>query len=58
VHAFGPRAEGAQGKTSTSSEGIDWAAQRGARIVNMSLCRPADPRLADALAKVRSAARP
>jgi subtilisin family serine protease len=53
VHAFGLRAEGAQGTTFDIVKGLDWAAQRGARIVNMSFAGPADPRLADALAKAK-----
>jgi subtilisin family serine protease len=53
VHAFGVRAEGAQGTTFDIVKGLDWAAERGARIVNMSFAGPADPRLADALAKAR-----
>ena len=53
VHAFGLRAAGAQGTTFDIVKGLDWAAQRGARIVNMSFAGPADPRLADALARAR-----
>jgi subtilisin family serine protease len=53
VHAFGLRAEGAQGTTFDIVKGLDWAAQRGARIVNMSFAGPADLRLADALAKAK-----
>jgi subtilisin family serine protease len=53
VHAFGLRADSPQGTTFDIVKGLDWAAQRGARIVNMSFAGPADPRLSDALAKAK-----
>jgi subtilisin family serine protease len=51
VRAFGPHSAGAQGTTFDIVKGLDWAAERGARIVNMSFAGPPDPRLHDALAR-------
>jgi hypothetical protein len=42
---------GNDGTTFNILKGLDWAAARGARIVNMSFAGPPDPRLRDALAK-------
>src|SRR5262249_36764084 len=40
VHAFGPRTEGTQGTTFDIVKGLDWAAEQGARIINMSFAGP------------------
>ena len=49
VRAFG--AGNSEGTTFAIIKGLDWAADHGARIVNMSFAGPPDPRLRDALAK-------
>lgn len=49
VRAFDPRAHSGEGTTFSIVKGIDWAAENGARIINMSFAGPADPRLADVL---------
>jgi len=49
VRAFG--AANSEGTTFAIIKGLDWAAEHGARIVNMSFAGPPDPRLKDALAK-------
>lgn len=49
VHAFSSSTTTAEGTTFNILRGLDWAAERGARIVNMSFAGPADPRLRDAL---------
>jgi hypothetical protein len=51
VRAFSSRADSAEGTTFNIIKGLDWAAEQGARIVNMSFAGPSDPRLRDALAK-------
>ena len=51
VRAFGPKANSAQGTTFDIVKGLDWAAEQGARIVNMSFAGPPDPRMHDALLK-------
>jgi subtilisin family serine protease len=51
VRAFGPRSAGAEGTTFDIIKGLDWAAERGARVVNMSFAGPPDPRLHDALVR-------
>jgi subtilisin family serine protease len=51
VRAFTPGASTAEGTTFNIIKGLDWAAEQGARIVNMSFAGPSDPRLRDALAK-------
>jgi hypothetical protein len=50
VRAFGS-GTGNDGTTFNILKGLDWAAERGARVVNMSFAGPADPRLRHALAK-------
>jgi subtilisin family serine protease len=49
VRAFG--ASSAEGTTFAIIKGLDWAADQGARVVNMSFAGPPDPRLRDAIAK-------
>jgi Subtilase family len=51
VRAFSSTANSAEGTTFNILKGLDWAADQGARVVNMSFAGPADPRLRDALAK-------
>jgi subtilisin family serine protease len=51
VRAFGSTAGDAEGTTFNIIKGLDWAAERSARIVNMSFAGPPDPRLHDALLK-------
>jgi subtilisin family serine protease len=51
IRAFSTKAHNAEATTFNIIKGLDWAAERGARIVNMSFAGPADPRLRDALAK-------
>ena len=49
VRAFSSTANSAQGTTFNILKGLDWAADQGARVVNMSFAGPSDPRLHDAL---------
>ena len=51
VRAFSSTANSAQGTTFNILRGLDWAADQGARVVNMSFAGPSDPRLHDTLAK-------
>jgi subtilisin family serine protease len=51
VRAFSATANSAQGTTFNILKGLDWAADEGARVVNMSFAGPSDPRLHDALLK-------
>jgi subtilisin family serine protease len=51
VRAFSASANSAQGTTFNILRGLDWAADQGARVVNMSFAGPSDPRLHDALLK-------
>jgi subtilisin family serine protease len=50
VRAFSSTANSAQGTTFNILKGLDWAADEGARVVNMSFAGPSDPRLREALA--------
>jgi subtilisin family serine protease len=43
VRAFDPGAQGARGATLNIAAGLDWAADKGARVVNMSFAGPPDP---------------
>jgi subtilisin family serine protease len=43
VRAFDPKDGSARGATLSIVAGLDWAAEKGARIVNMSFAGPADP---------------
>jgi len=52
VRAFGAKASNVDGTTFSIIKGLDWAAEQGARVINMSFAGPADPRLRDALVKV------
>jgi Subtilase family len=51
VRAFSATATSAEGTTFTILRGLDWAADEGARVVNMSFAGPSDPRLREALQK-------
>jgi subtilisin family serine protease len=51
VRAFSSTANSAQGTTFNILKGLDWAANEGARVVNMSFAGPLDPRLREALQK-------
>lgn len=50
VRAFDPKGGSAEGTTFAILKGLDWSAERRARIVNMSFAGPADPALGRALA--------
>jgi hypothetical protein len=52
VRAFGTRPNSVDGTTFNIIKGLDWAVERGARVINMSFAGPPDPRLRDALARV------
>jgi Subtilase family len=52
VRAFSTRANSADGTTFNIIKGLEWAVERGARVINMSFAGPNDPRLRDALARV------
>ncbi len=54
VRAFTGTADGAQGTTFNILKGLDWAASKNARIVNMSFAGPPDPMLRDMLAKAHA----
>jgi Subtilase family len=51
VRAFSSRANTVEGTTFNILKGLDWAAEKGARVVNMSFAGPSDPRLREALGK-------
>jgi subtilisin family serine protease len=51
VRAFSANSGSAEGTTLNIIKGLDWAFEKGARVVNMSFAGPADPRLRDVLAK-------
>lgn len=51
VHAFSSKADTAEATTFNILKGLDWAAEQGARVVNMSFAGPPDPRLSQALLK-------
>jgi subtilisin family serine protease len=51
VNAFSMKARNAEGTTFNILKGLDWAVEKGARVVNMSFAGPSDPRLREALAK-------
>ncbi len=54
VRAFSMRSASAEGTTFNILKGLDWAAARGARIINMSFAGPSDPRLREALLKANT----
>jgi hypothetical protein len=51
VRAFTGEGEAAQSTSFNILKGLDWAAAKGARVVNMSFAGPADPMLRNMLAK-------
>lgn len=51
MRAFSGEGESAQGTTFNVMKGLDWAASKNARIVNMSFAGPADAMLREMLAK-------
>jgi hypothetical protein len=54
VRAFTGERDSAQSTTFNILKGLDWAAGKGARIVNMSFAGPADPMLRNMLAKAHA----
>jgi len=52
VQAFSTRSNSADATTFNIIKGLDWAVERGARVINMSFAGPSDPRLREALARV------
>src|SRR5262245_31407069 len=52
VRAFSTRSNSADATTFNIIKGLDWAVERGARVINMSFAGPSDPRLREALARV------
>ena len=53
VRAFAPLRGSSEGTTFAILKGLDWAAARGARIINMSFAGPRDPAVARSLAAAR-----
>jgi subtilisin family serine protease len=51
VRAFAASSGKAESTTFNIIKGLDWAAAKGARIVNMSFAGPPDPRMRDALTR-------
>jgi hypothetical protein len=51
VRAFSGERESARGTTFNILKGLDWAAGKNARVVNMSFAGPVDPMLSDMLSK-------
>jgi subtilisin family serine protease len=54
VRAFAPLSGSREGTTFAILKGLDWAAARGARIINMSFAGPRDPAVARSLAAARA----
>ncbi len=54
IRAFGGEGESAQGTTFNILKGLDWAASKNARIVNMSFAGPPDPMFRDMLSKAHA----
>lgn len=54
VRTFSGSGESAEGTTFNILKGLDWAASKNARIVNMSFAGPADPMLQDMLTKANA----
>jgi len=50
VRAFDPNGKAAEGSTFSILKGIEWAAGKGARVINMSFAGPQDPAMARTLA--------
>lgn len=43
IRAFDPKGQTAEGTTFAILKGLDWAAEKGARVINMSFAGPSDP---------------
>jgi Subtilase family len=54
VRAFSGEKESAQGTTFNILKGVDWAAGKGARIINMSFAGPPDPMLRTMMTKAHA----
>ena len=54
VRAFSGAGESAQSTTFNILKGLDWAAAKNARIINMSFAGPADPMLQEVLARANA----
>lgn len=54
IRAFGGEGESAQGTSFNILKGLDWAAAKNARIVNMSFAGPPDPMFHDMLSKAHA----
>jgi subtilisin family serine protease len=54
VRAFAGDKSGAQSTTFNILKGFDWAAGKGARVINMSFAGPADPMLRNMMAKAHA----
>jgi subtilisin family serine protease len=54
IRAFGGEGESAQGTSFNILKGLDWAASKKARIVNMSFAGPPDPMFRDMLSKAHA----
>lgn len=50
ARAFGASADGAQGTTFRILKSLDWAAEQGVRVINLSFVGPADPAVQRSLA--------
>jgi subtilisin family serine protease len=50
VRAFDPNGASAEGTTFNILKGLEWASEKGARVINMSFAGPQDPIMARALA--------
>ena len=54
IRAFGGEGESAQGTSFNIFKGLDWAAAKNARIINMSFAGPPDPMFRDMLSKAHA----
>jgi hypothetical protein len=54
VRAFSGSGDSADGTTMSVVKGIDWAARRGARVINMSFAGPSDPLMLSMLGKAQA----
>ena len=51
VRAFSTKTTNPEATTFNILKGLDWAAEQGARVINMSFAGPADPRIREAVSK-------